>query len=130
MKAIKEFPTDEKKTTKTGGKDKITHPKATDDAFVELVRNELNVDCRREFRFHPQRRWRFDYALPKCLVAVEVEGGVWTRGRHVNPKGFLRDMEKYNTATLMGWSVLRVTPQDLYTEKTLQMLKTAVFGSN
>lgn len=29
----------------------------------------------REHRFHPTRRWRFDFAWPDEKVALEVEGG-------------------------------------------------------
>lgn len=110
---------------------KITKPKApSTDAFTQIVKRELGVECVKEYKFHPVRKWRFDYALPSALVALEVEGGVWTGGRHTSPKGFLGDVEKYNTATLMGWSVYRTTPADLYTSKTMKLLKTAVFGSN
>ena len=37
-------------------------------------------------------------------------------------------MEKYNTATSMGWRVFRTTPNDLYNSKTLNMLKNAILG--
>lgn len=67
----------------------------------------------REYRFDPVRRWRFDYAWPDRLVALEQEGGVWTQGRHVRPLGVLKDIEKYNAATLAGWSVFRATPQQI-----------------
>jgi hypothetical protein len=30
----------------------------------------------------------------------------------------------------MGWKVLRTTPDDLCTNKTLEMLKSAIFGLN
>jgi hypothetical protein len=63
----------------------------------------------REHRFHPTRRWRFDFAWPLISVALEVEGAVWVGGRHTRGSGFLGDMTKYNTATLMGWRVLRTT---------------------
>lgn len=63
-----------------------------------------------EFRFHPVRRWRFDWAWPERKVAVEIDGGIWTRGRHTRGAGFLADMEKLNTAALLGWRVLRFTP--------------------
>jgi len=66
----------------------------------------------REYRFHPSRRWRFDYAWPSRMIALEIEGGVWTGGRHTRGAGFLGDMEKYNAATLMGWKVLRCVPGD------------------
>jgi very-short-patch-repair endonuclease len=63
----------------------------------------------REWRFHPVRRWRFDFAWPDRMVAVECEGGVWSRGRHVRGRGFEEDCRKYNAASVLGWKVLRVT---------------------
>ena len=68
-----------------------------------------------EYRFDSVRKWRFDWAWPAHLVALEVEGGVWTRGRHVRGAGYLRDMTKYNRATLLGWRVIRCTPSTLTT---------------
>jgi len=65
----------------------------------------------REWRFHPVRRWRFDFAWPHpdVMVAVECEGGIWSRGRHVRGRGFEADCQKYNAAAVLGWKVLRVT---------------------
>lgn len=62
-----------------------------------------------EYRFHGLRRWRFDFAWPGRMLAVEVEGGQWVNGRHQRGKGYEDDCEKYNTAALMGWRVLRFT---------------------
>lgn len=62
-----------------------------------------------EYRFAPPRRWRFDYAWPDARVAVELEGGVHSGGRHVRGAGFERDAEKYNAAAASGWRVLRYT---------------------
>ncbi len=64
-----------------------------------------------EFRFHPTRRWRFDWAWPPSKIAVEIEGGIWISGRHSRGIGYSKDMEKYNEATRMGWKVFRFTPQ-------------------
>ena len=61
----------------------------------------------REFRFDPARRWRSDFAWPAQKLLVEVEGGIWTGGRHTRGAGFARDAEKYNTAAVNGWRVLR-----------------------
>ena len=102
-------------------------PKLTD-VFTTICKTDLKVECVKEYRFHPKRMWRFDYAIPEHKVALEVEGGVWTNGRHIRAQGFLGDMEKYNTATLMGWKVLRTTPDDLYKLATLKMIKSAVTG--
>lgn len=79
-----------------------------------------------EHRFAPPRRWRFDYAFPEQRIALEVEGGVWTRGRHTRGSGFLKDVEKYNEAALLGWTVLRTTPDKLYSSETIEMLKRAI----
>jgi len=60
-----------------------------------------------EHRFHKPRRWRFDLCWPDQMLAVECEGGVWSGGRHTRGAGFEADMEKYNTAAMDGWTVLR-----------------------
>lgn len=112
---------------KTKSPQKRNTPKITD-LFTVLCRSDLNVECVKEFKFHPKRRWRFDYAIPEHKIAVEVEGGVWTGGRHTRPQGFLGDIEKYNTATLMGWRVFRTTPDDLLKTATLILLKQAILG--
>ena len=62
---------------------------------------------KQEYRFHPERRWRFDGAYPEIMVAYEVEGGVYQQGRHNRPTGFIGDCEKYNEAARLGWCVLR-----------------------
>lgn len=80
----------------------------------------------REFRFVADRRWRLDFAWPEQRLALEVEGGVWTRGRHTRPIGFLGDMEKYNRAALEGWRVLRVTPQQLRNGAAVALLEAAL----
>jgi len=66
-----------------------------------------------EHRFHPVRKWRFDFAWPDRKVALEVEGGVFVQGRHSRGAGIRADIEKYNTATLLGWRVLRYLPEQL-----------------
>jgi hypothetical protein len=80
----------------------------------------------REWSFTPPRRWRFDYAWPDKRVALEIEGGVWTRGRHTRGSGFVKDMEKYNTAASLGWLIIRVQPSDLCSAKTLDFLRRAL----
>lgn len=60
--------------------------------------------------FHPIRKWRIDYAWPEYKVALEIEGGVWTNGRHVRPSGYIKDMEKYNSMEMYGWLLLRYVP--------------------
>lgn len=66
-----------------------------------------------EYRFHAKRRWRFDWVFADERLAVEVEGGAWTQGRHTRGKGFTADLEKYAEALILGWRVLRVTPTQI-----------------
>jgi len=77
----------------------------------------------REFRFHPVRRWRFDFAWPDKMLAVEIEGGIWNKGRHVHPQGFIKDCEKYNHAAAMGWTVLRFGPNEVKSKEAIQFIK-------
>lgn len=108
------------------GKAKKPQKPQQTDMFTSLCKSALRVECVKEYRFHPVRRWRFDYAIPEYKIALEVEGGVWNGGRHTSPVGFLNDIVKYNSATLLGWRVFRTTPQDLLTKGVLDMLRDAI----
>jgi len=72
---------------------------------------------RTEYQFHPRRRWRMDYAWPDLRLFLEVEGGVWVAGRHTRGSGYIKDLEKYNTAAAMGWRLIRCQPRDLQPRK-------------
>lgn len=74
---------------------------------MQLRAAKLAAGVVREHRFHPVRRWRFDFAWPDHKVAVEIEGGTWTGGRHTRGGGFEADAEKYLEALMLGWRVIR-----------------------
>ena len=40
-----------------------------------------------EHYFNPARKWRFDFAHLESRVAIELEGGIWSGGRHTRPPG-------------------------------------------
>lgn len=63
-----------------------------------------------EYRFHPERRWRFDAAWPERKVAIEIHGGVHRHGHHTRGTGFLDDREKMAEAQLLGWRVFECAP--------------------
>jgi very-short-patch-repair endonuclease len=73
---------------------------------------KAGIPYTREWRFHPVRRWRFDFALgdnpSKSKLAIEVEGGAWTGG-HKRGAAADTDCEKSNEAVMHGWRVLRFT---------------------
>ena len=90
--------------------------------FLSLLR-EANVPAPvLELKFTPDRRWRFDFAWPERMVAVECEGGVWNYGRHNRPSGFIRDCEKYSKAAELGWRVLRYPRQHLTHKATIEQI--------
>ncbi len=85
-----------------------------------------------EYRFCFGRRWRIDYYFEADngrRVGLEVEGGVWSAGRHVRPKGFLADIEKYNQMAMQGIFLLRTTPDKLLSAETIENLKQVIYGS-
>ena len=80
----------------------------------------------REYRFHPVRRWRFDFAFPAQKVAVECEGGTWTNGRHTRGSGFEKDCHKYNAAAMEGWTVLRFTSGMINSGEAINQIEAAL----
>lgn len=76
-----------------------------------------------EYRFHPTRKWRLDFAWVAQKVGLEVDGGVWVAGRHTRGAGWQKDSEKLNELACLGWRMLRATPQQLMTKSTVDLLK-------
>jgi very-short-patch-repair endonuclease len=93
--------------------------------FLQVLKARTGLEAVPEYRFHPVRRWRFDYCIPHLKIAIEQEGAVWTSGRHTRGSGYVKDMEKYNTAAAMGYTVLRFTPQQLMSTQALDLIKEA-----
>ena len=93
-----------------------------------IIKSSFSVECVREYKFHDKRRWKFDYAIPTHKVAIEVEGGVWIQGRHTRGSGFVKDMEKYNEATALGWRILRCEPKDIKSAYFLGLIEKTLNG--
>ena len=87
------------------------HLKETGETFIE------------EYLFATPRKWRFDFALVCQKIAIEIEGGAFTRGRHTRGVGFINDMEKYNFAVKMGWKVLRFTPAQVLNGSAIAFIR-------
>lgn len=79
-----------------------------------------------EVRFAPPRRWRFDHCWSTQRVALEVQGGLFVRGRHARGPALLKEHEKLNAAAAAGFRVLFATPQTLWTDQTLSALTHAL----
>lgn len=104
--------------------------KPTDKRFEDLLLAQIAEASLpkpvREFKFHPDRRWRFDFAYLEIKLAIEVEGGTWSGGRHTRAYGFEGDCVKYNEALLAGWRVLRFTSKMVTDLRAIGFVKRAL----
>jgi hypothetical protein len=104
--------------------------------IIESILKELSLDFQKEYRFNPLRRWRADYYIPAINTLLEIEGGVFNRGRHSRGTGYTNDTYKYNSAIVLDFKLLRYTtgtikdnPFQIYED--LQKLKEgAAIGRN
>ncbi|MBJ8443818.1 hypothetical protein [Acinetobacter bereziniae] len=86
----------------------------------------LKISFEQEYKFYPKRKWRADFHIVGKKILVEVEGGVWSNGRHTRGKGYIGDMEKYNAAVLMGYQVLRFSTEQVKSGLAVQQIEIMV----
>lgn len=110
-----------------------------EEEFALQVRAVGLPEPEREFRFHPTRRWRFDFAWPDKKLAVEVEGityfgknknGTMRLGRHQTAKGITGDCEKYGEAMLLGWNVYRCTQEFVKNGTAIDMVQKLIAATS
>lgn len=77
----------------------------------------------REVQLVPGRKFRSDFYWPAARLIVEVEGGTYSGGRHVRGAGFAEDAVKYNTLTLLGYRVIRVTEAHIKSGDALRWIE-------
>lgn len=83
-----------------------------------------------EFKFaagtlYDGRQWLSDYAYPDRLLLIEIEGGVYSQGRHTRGTGYANDCEKYSACNTLGYTLLRFITQDIGTDYMKQAVKLA-----
>lgn len=74
---------------------------------------ELGFTIAQEWPFASGRRWRFDFAILRPKIAIEIDGAVWTNGRHNRGSGYVKELEKFNMASLLGWRVFHFLPSQV-----------------
>jgi len=107
---------------------KVKGEKVPNEFEAKLARElkTLKIKFEQEFYFHPDRQWRADFHLIDKKILVEVEGGIWSGGRHTRGKGYLGDMEKYNAATMMGFQVIRFSTDQVKSGHAIQQIEKMV----
>ncbi len=106
------------KRTPKAKKPDLSDPRIIDAAFKAAG---IQVPVR-EYRITETRRFRWDYAWPEYRVALEQQGGVWSRGAHGRGTGIVRDQEKANLAAMHGWLCLYCQPRDLLKRETMEAI--------
>lgn len=88
----------------------------------------VKITVQPEFVFAPPRKFRADWRVVDTRILIEFEGGLFKRekGGHHSVQGVLRDIEKYNTAALQGWIVIRITPKHVVSGEALGWVIDAV----
>ena len=89
---------------------------------LSLQLKVLKIEFESEFKFHPTRTWRADFHLKGKKILVEVEGGIWSNGRHTRGNGYLGDLEKYNEATMMGYQVIRFSTEQVKSGSAIEQI--------
>lgn len=79
-----------------------------------------------EYRFHETRRWRFDFAWPELKLAVEIDGGTWSSGRHTRGVGYEADCEKTAEAAIAGWRIMHFNNKMVEDGRALAFITRAV----
>lgn len=116
-----------------------------EDVFAIQLRQFKTIEFKRQLKFargilrgksgRGWRQWMFDFAFPKFKLAVEIEGLVPRRlldmetrqmvlvvyGGHATITGIKEDMEKYNAAALLGWTVIRFEQKDVKSRRAIDM---------
>lgn len=96
------------------------------ESLLVIQLKALRIEFEREFRFHPKRKWKADFFLIGKKILIEVEGGIWSGGRHTRGKGYIDDMEKYNAATMMGYQVIRFSTEQVKSGAAIEQIEKMV----
>lgn len=97
--------------------------------LTKVFESEFDEFClTQEYKFHDERKWRFDYAFIDQKVAIEINGGTYICGRHNRAGSVLKDYEKLNHAASNGWLVFQFIPQNAHLSTNLELVKKALYS--
>jgi hypothetical protein len=86
---------------------------------------DYGIPAEAEYKFYKDRNWRFDFAWPEEKLALEVQGGLFSYGRHSRGAALMKEHEKLNYAASVGWRILYTIPSEVCMEDTIDLIKSA-----
>jgi len=99
-------------------------------SYLEMVMDaqlmSALIKYEREYMFHPVRKWRFDFAFVEAMVALEIQGGTYTQGRHNRGVAMEGEYEKINEAAVLGWRVMFATAKMVMNGRALEYVQCAL----
>jgi very-short-patch-repair endonuclease len=98
-------------------------PSRLEERFLFLWKLAKGSFLERAYRFHHERRWRADFAHLESRCLIEVEGGIGVNGRLNCAAGFNADLEKCLEASLAGWRVFRLGPDQIMMENVVRLAR-------
>lgn len=103
---------------------------------------QAGIPFEREYRFHPTRKFRADFAVGKTLawigdvhspapagiepILVEVDGATWTLGRHNHPTSIAKEYERTAAAAILGFRMIRATTEQVEDGTCLRWIREAL----
>ncbi len=105
------------KTPVSGNKlpkiEKVSLEKETIKKLLWVLNREGSIpEYVEELEFSRERKFRFDWAIPELMIAIEYEGIFSKKSGHTTINGYTKDCDKYNLAALEGWKILRYTAKN------------------
>lgn len=103
----------------------IKKERVVSDGEATLIQHlkAYGIGYEQEHQFNENRKWRADFHITGTKILIEVEGGIWSNGRHTRGKGYMGDMEKYNSATELGYSVFRYSTEQVKSGKAIEEIR-------
>lgn len=104
-------------------------------ALLGMHLRELGLAIEYEYRFLPERKFRFDVFIPRHLrgcgsngIGIECDGGMW-RG-HRRGAAIEADNEKVNLAQANGFMCLRFTNRQIERGEAKDFIRKHVLGDS
>lgn len=91
--------------------------------ILERHLEALKIEYTREFKFHPERKWRADFLIDGYKLLVEVEGGVFINGGHSRGRPYTNNCEKYSNAAILGYHVIRATTDQVKSGECIKWIE-------